>query len=146
MTNLKKIDIKNVYPIRNAVLRKGKPIESCHFIDDEKETTIHFGIEFKNNIVGVVSVFAQKSDLFYEKNQFQIRGMAILEKFQQKGFGKLLLNKAETYCNEVNSDIIWFNAREKAVPFYKKLNYIVIGKPFVIENIGIHYTMFKKLK
>ncbi len=146
MIALKKINLKLVYPIRNLVLRKGKPIESCYFIDDEKESTKHFGVELENKIVGVVSLFEQKNNLFIEKKHYQIRGMAVLDEFQQKGFGKLLVNEVETYCKEINSDLIWFNAREKAVPFYKKLNYKVFGKPFEIKDIGLHYIMFKKLK
>lgn len=146
MITLKKINLKFVYPIRNLVLRKGKPIESCYFIDDEKETTIHFGVEFQNKTIGVVSLFEQKNNLFIENRHYQIRGMAVLDEFQQKGFGKLLINEVETYCLESNADLIWFNAREKAVPFYKKLNYKVFGKPFEIKDIGLHYIMFKKLK
>lgn len=146
MITPKEIDIKLVYPIRNLVLRKGKPIESCYFDGDEEESTKHFGVEFENKIVGVVSLFEQKNNLFKENGQFQIRGMAVLEEFQHKGFGKLLINKVETYCKEINSDLIWFNARENAVPFYEKLNYSVIGKPFDIKDIGLHYVMFKKLK
>lgn len=145
MSTIKEIDIKFVYPIRNLVLRKGKPIESCHFNDDKKETTKHFGIEIENKIIAVVSLFEQKNNLFNKKKQFQIRGMAVLEEYQQKGLGKILIEKIEAYCSELKADIIWFNARESAKPFYQKLNYIIYGKPFEIENIGIHYIMFKKL-
>ena len=47
---------------------------------------------------------------------------------------QLLINKSPT---------IWCNARETTLYFYKKNNYQVIGKPFHIENIGMHYTMCK---
>ena len=145
MITIKKIDKELVYPIRNLVLRKGKPIESCHFVDDEKESTVHFGLEIENKVIGVVSLFKQKNDLFNENKQFQIRGMAVLEEYQYKGYGKLLVEKAEKHCLESKTDVIWFNARENAKLFYQKMDYTIHGKPFDIENIGMHYIMFKKL-
>ena len=145
MINITEINKESIYPIRNAVLRKGKPIESCYFIDDEKDSTKHYGIFFDNKIIGCVSLFEQKNNIFLEKKQFQIRGMAIIDEFQQKGFGKLLIERVESYCLSLKAELIWFNARENAVKFYKKLDYTIYDEPFDIENIGIHYVMFKKL-
>ncbi|MFT7252196.1 MAG: GNAT superfamily N-acetyltransferase [Flavobacterium sp.] len=145
MITIKEIDKKSTYPVRHLVLRKGKPIESCYFEDDEKDSTVHFGLIIDKKIVGVVSLFEQKNENFNENKQFQIRGMAVLDKYQQKGYGKLLIQKVETYCLELNIDLIWFNARENAKSFYQKMNYTTSGKPFLIENIGLHYIMIKKL-
>lgn len=145
MITIQEIDLKKVHLVRHLVLRKGKPIESCHFIGDEKETTKHFGLLLDEKLVGVVSLFEQKNNIFDEKSQYQIRGMAILEEFQHKGYGKLLIEKAETCCRALKTDLIWFNARENAKVFYQKMDYIISGKPFDIENVGMHYIMFKKL-
>ena len=142
---IKEIDIKSIISVRHLVLRKGKPIETCYFVNDEKETTKHFGLLIDDKVIGVVSLFGNKNVLFKDKKQFQIRGMAVLEEYQHKGFGKLLIEKAETYCFDVKADLIWFNARESAKNFYQKMNYTINGKPFDIENIGLHYIMFKKL-
>ena len=142
---IKEIDIKSVITVRHLVLRKGKPIETCYFVNDEKETTKHFGLLKDDEVIGVVSLFENKNTIFKDKKQFQIRGMAVLEEYQHKGFGKLLIEKAETYCFDVKADLIWFNARESAKNFYQKMNYTINGKPFDIENIGLHYIMFKKL-
>lgn len=145
MITIKEIDIEKVYPVRNLVLRRGKPIESCHFLDDEKVSTKHFGVVLDKKIIAVVSVFEQNNSLFIEKKQFQIRGMAVLDQFQQQGLGKLLIEKVEAYCKKNKANLIWFNARENACKFYQKLNYTITGKPFDIKNIGLHYIMFKKI-
>ena len=92
---IKEIDIKSVITVRHLVLRKGKPIETCHFVNDEKRTTKHFGLLIDDKVIGVVSLFGNKNVLFKDKKQFQIRGMAVLEEYQHKGFGKLLIEKAE---------------------------------------------------
>jgi predicted GNAT family N-acyltransferase len=134
LITIKEIDKKSTYPVRHLVLRKGKPIESCYFEDDEKDSTRHFGLIIDKKVVGVVSLFEQKNENFNEN-----------KKIQQKGYGKLLIEKVETYCLELNVDLIWFNARENAKSFYQKMNYTTSGKPFLIENIGLHYIMIKKL-
>ncbi len=71
--------------------------------------------------------------------------MAVLDSEQKKGYGKLLMEYLEQFLKEEKADLIWFNAREGAVNFYKKLNYSVTGIPFEIKNIGIHLIMFKKV-
>jgi GNAT superfamily N-acetyltransferase len=106
---------------------------------------VHFGLYQKEQLIGIISIFKEKNNLFQEKNQFQIRGMAVLEEFQGKGFGAELVKVAENYCINQNVDLIWFNAREKAIPFYKKLGYTSIGDSFLIPDVGIHFAMYKKI-
>ena len=142
---IKKISSSATYPVRHEVLRKGKTIETCQFKGDDDENTVHFGLYQKEQLIGIISIFKEPSILFSEKNQFQIRGMAVLEEFQGKGFGAELVKAAENYCINQNVDLIWFNAREKAVPFYKKLDYTSIGDSFLIPDVGIHFAMYKKI-
>ena len=143
---IKKINSIDTYPVRHEVLRKGKPIETCQFKGDDDENTVHFGLYQKEQLIGIISIFKEKNELFSEINQFQIRGMAVLEEFQGKGFGAELVKEAENHCINLNANLIWFNARENAVPFYKKLDYIIIGDSFLIPDVGIHFAMYKKIR
>ena len=141
---IKKISSIETYPVRHEVLRKGKPIETCQFKGDDDDNTTHFGLFLENKLVGIISIFKEKNNLFSETNQYQIRGMAVLEAFQGKGLGVELVKEAENHCINLNADLIWFNAREKAVTFYKKLDYTIIGDSFIIPDVGPHFVMFKK--
>ncbi len=143
--NVQKINYTETYSVRHSVLRKGKPIETTKFEGDELATTIHFGLFEVDKIIGVISVLEQKNYKFSQKKQFQIRGMAILEEYQNKNLGALLIEEAEKYCKNENAHIIWFNAREKAVNFYKKFQYEIDGISFEIPQIGTHYVMYKIL-
>ena len=145
MTIIKEIPSKDTYIVRQPVLRKGKPIESCIFEGDDLNTTHHFGLFENDDLIGIISLFSQTNTIFADKNQAQIRGMAILENHQKKGFGEALVKYCEDYCRTQNVDLIWFNARTAAVGFYKKMNYQIIGEPFDIKDLGEHYLMFKKL-
>ncbi len=145
MVEIKIIPKELTYIVRQPVLRPGKSIETCHFDGDDLTSTIHFGLFFDNELTGVVSVFENKNDNFTENIQLQVRGMAVLDAFQGKGFGKMLMLRVEQFAKAKNAALIWFNAREAYVNFYKNLEYYVIGNPFLIDNIGIHYLMFKRI-
>ena len=141
---IKEISAFETIIVRHPVLRFGKPIESCRFEGDDLPTTIHFGLFFENQLSAVISVFEAKNNLFLEENQFQIRGMAVLEQHQKKGFGEVLLKYCEKQIRNKMGEIIWFNARENAIGFYEKSAYQKIGGGFEIADIGIHYVLFKK--
>ena len=142
---IKKISATSTYPIRQAVLRTGKPIESCLFDGDDLPSTQHFGCFLNNQLVGVVSVYAVCNMLFGEKKSFQIRGMAVLDSHQKKGIGEALMRDAEIYCQSQQAALIWFNARTSAVGFYKKMGYEILGSEFEIKEVGPHYVMHKQI-
>lgn len=145
MQIIKKIDVNDTYFIRNCVLRIGKPIESCYFEGDELLTTTHFGMYAVDKCIGILSIFRNKNDNFEALNQFQIRGMAILPEFQKLGIGKKLLQYCENLFLETTETVIWCNARENAVVFYEKMGFCKMGNPFIIDDIGVHYIMYKSL-
>lgn len=145
MSNImvKKITYLDTFPVRSAVLRQGKPIETCFFYgDDEKETT-HFGLFNAEKLIGIASVFYVKNEIFKQNIQFQLRGMAVLTEYQGLGYGKIILKEICTFVKTKKADVLWFNARENAVPFYQNIGFLKSGKPFEIPDIGTHFLMFK---
>lgn len=143
LVKIKQIHYTETYPIRQIILRPDRALETCFFQGDEWDTTIHFGLFYQNELVGIISLFKNDNTLFQEKNQYQIRGMAVLENFQKYGFGKMLVEHSEKFLKEKNIPLIWFNAREIAVNFYKKQGYEIIGDAFDIPDVGVHYVMWK---
>lgn len=147
MIFIKEITAESTFSVRQPVLRPGKPIESCHFEGDNLSTTKHFGYYEEQNLIGVISLFQNSNENFSLKNQYQIRGMAILENHQKKGIGASLVLHTEDYLKKEDTHLIWFNARESAVIFYKKLGYEIIkGAAFEITGVGSHFLMFKLQK
>lgn len=143
---IKQIHYKETYPIRQIVLRPNRPLETCFFQGDEWKTTFHFGLFFEEKLVGIISLFKNDNPLFdEEENQYQIRGMAVLDYFRKYGLGKKLVEYSEDYLKQNNISIIWFNARESAVGFYQKSGYEIIGNAFDIPDVGVHYVMYKML-
>lgn len=145
MHTIKQITSEETFAVRQPVLRPGKPVETCRFEGDNLPTTVHFGIYDDKVLAGVISVFDAKHQFFPDERQFQIRGMAVLESQQKKGLGQLLVKAAEKYIATQQGQRIWFNARKIAIGFYNKMGYEIVGKPFTIGDIGIHYVMHKML-
>ena len=145
MIEINKITAFETIIVRHPVLRTGKPIATCHFEGDDLPTTSHFGLYFENQLVAIISSFKVQNKLFIEENQYQIRGMAVLEEFQKKGFGEQLLHYCENVIRIKKGELIWFNARETAVGFYKKSGYEIIGGQFEIPDVGPHFILFKKI-
>ncbi|TRX38746.1 GNAT family N-acetyltransferase [Flavobacterium sp. ZT3R18] len=145
MKNIRKITALDTYPVRQAVLRKGKPLSTCLFDGDDLETTLHFGFFINTELTGIISLYKKNNDAFTPNNQYQIRGMAALEHHQKKGIGAALVLFCEDYCKKLLVDLIWFNARTTAVAFYEKLGYQKTGMPFEIKEVGEHNLMFKNI-
>jgi GNAT superfamily N-acetyltransferase len=143
--SIQEITAIRTYPVRQAVLRAGKPIESCHFVGDELPSTHHFGYFTANQLLGVISLFEAKNATFEQQKSFQIRGMAVLESHQKKGIGEALVREVETFCKKQKTTLIWFNARTSAVGFYKKMDYEIAGSEFEIKEVGPHFLMYKKI-
>jgi len=143
MIQIKTITAKETYPVRLAVLRKNIPLP-FEFTGDFDEDTFHLGAFLDNQLVAVAS-FMKVSNHLFSGLQYQLRGMATLEKFQGAGAGKVIMQHAFKKLIDLKINCLWCNARVVAVPFYKKLGMNVVGKPFDIEFIGVHNTMVKVL-
>lgn len=144
MQNIREIASLDTYTVRHPILRKGKPISTCQFEGDDLTTTFHFGYFVENELIGIISLFKTAHNLFDQKNQYQIRGMAVIEKHRNKGIAKSLVFYCEDFCKKLNCNFIWLNARTSAISFYEKLEYQKQGKLFEITNAGEHILMSKK--
>ncbi|PSG91622.1 GNAT family N-acetyltransferase [Aurantibacter aestuarii] len=142
---IKTINPEETYEVRLPVLRPGKPIESCKFDGDNLNTTFHIGLFYTDKLVAVASYMGNSNLHFSASKQYQLRGMAVLHQYQGLGLGNLLLKKGEEHCKIKQADLIWFNARENAVNFYKRNNYHETGAYFNIEGVGTHIMMSKNL-
>jgi len=145
MNIIKKITAENTYEVRNAILRPNQPIESCYFQGDHLPSTHHFGYFNDENVVGIISAFENTNPNWSIQRQLQIRGMAVLETFQKKGIGELLVAHVISFAQQRNLDLIWMNARKNAVPFYEKSGFHIYGTAFEIEGIGTHFLMYRSI-
>ena len=139
------IRTEDTYPLRLLVLRPGGVIEDTHFANDRLEGSFHLGGVLDNSIVCVGSFYPEKHASLKGWKQFRLRGMATHPDHQNQGAGEKLLRFALEHLRAKKVDLLWCNARIKAVPFYKRLGLQVEGAAFDIEGIGTHFLMWRKI-
>lgn len=140
---IKEISAGEALPIRQAVLRKGKPLTACVFEGDEQADTFHLGAFEERELLGIVTLMANKNAKFSPEDQYQLRGMAVMPNARKKGLARLLLEKSEELLLGKNIKLLWCNARKKAVGFYAKQGFETRGESFEIPQIGTHFLMYK---
>lgn len=143
MSKIKKITAETTFSVRNPVLRPNQPVESCRFEGDNLPSTTHFGYFEDEKLVGIVSVFEKANPNWQTNKQIQVRGMAILNDFQKQGIGEKLMESIIHLAQVKQKELIWFNARKNAVPFYEKLGFHINGTAFEIKTVGTHYLMYR---
>ena len=99
------------------------------FFDEFKqENRYYFAIIQDNMLIGYIGLYEYDDDL-------NIIGIAIEGKFQQKGYGSILIEYAKQFAKEKNKKSLSLEVDEKnknAINFYK-------SKGFVVTNIRKKY-------
>ena len=145
------VEIKNIpseltLPIRQRILRQGKPLEACIFPKDDDLWSMHLGAFQQEKLIGIVSLMKNQNPVFNENNQFQLRGMAVLPEYRGNHIGAQLLKATETGLLQNEPVFLWCNARENALGFYKKHGFEMYGEKFEIPEIGPHFLMWKQVE
>ncbi|UMB54952.1 GNAT family N-acetyltransferase [Lutibacter sp. A64] len=143
MIEVKKITAEETFEIRLEVLRKNIPLP-YEFKGDFDAETFHLGA-FKEGKLIAVSSFMKAENNNFKGKQYQLRGMATIEKHQGFGAGKHLILEAVEILRKKNIDCLWCNARVIALDFYKKQRFLIFGDKFDVPFIGNHFVMYKYL-
>lgn len=70
-----------------------------------------------------------------------MRGMATLERARGRGAGSLILRELLAYADRSGCEVVWLNARPRAVPFYARAGFQAVGPPFDLPGLGPHVLM-----
>ena len=142
--HIKEVSLNEIIPLRHSILRKGKPVSSCYFEEDQHEGTFHLGAFVLSKLVGIAT-FIPHYDEGSKLLHFQLRGMAIEVTHQGKGVGRKIIKYVFPILVAKNGATLWCNARESAFAFYQKMGFEIMGNAFDIPSVGTHYKMQKQL-
>ncbi len=138
---VKQIEAKDTYKIRNIVLRPNQDISKCIFDGDESDMSFHLGAYIDNELASVASFYMENSEKFENPYQYRLRGMATLPEYQGQGLSRSLLQTAFNLIKRNNVDLLWCNARITAEGFYENCGFTTNGDYFEIPEIGKHIVM-----
>jgi GNAT superfamily N-acetyltransferase len=142
--------VEFILELRQKVLRPGLRLETARFEGDDLITTYHFLLAYPTPLEKGDPVCCATFMRTRHRGEIahQLRGMATDPGHQKKGFGKILLCATEEILVErTGIRLLWCNARESAVSFYKDACGWSFDKcpPFDIPGIGMHRVMFKRV-
>ena len=140
---IQQITIQEALIVRAPVLRKNQPLEWASMYEDNSPNTYHFGGIVKKEVIGTATIYPENRKL--KSNEWRLRGMAVLDKFQSKGIGEDILKSCIELIKSKKGQLLWCNARIGAVNFYKKCGFTICSNEFHIPNIGTHFEMEKIL-
>ena len=143
--NIKIIKSNKLLKLRSKILRNNINPFKCIYPGDDEKTSFHIGAYIDGVLVGGVSIIKNKCSHKDFPNCYQLRGLFVDVDHQKKGIGKMIINKVESLLKNKKISYLWMNARVKALDFYLKLNYNNSEIRYDMNEIGLHYMLYKKL-
>jgi len=140
---IRRCSFEEYFPIRDLIIRPhGLPKEK-EFPGDRDPETLHYGLFERANIHAGCTLI---KSTWEGRPARRLRGMGVSNELRGKGLGKKLWHFAENDIGQKNDcTLFWCDAREGAVAFYKKLNWIVVSNIYEVPGIGPHYKMVRNL-
>jgi len=132
-------ELNAVQRLRHAVLDPGRHTSSelTTSLTDLAPETIHAAAFIGERVISTVRL----NPLGF--GEFLVRKMATLEEYRGDGIGGAVLAFAETRAWMHGATHFTLDARERAIPFYRRLGYTETGDE--VDRSGIlHYTMSKR--
>lgn len=143
---VRQISAAETIPLRHAVLRPGRPVETASFHGDDLPSTIHFGVFRNGELLCIASLFEATLPEEPGLAAIQLRGMATAAEAQRTGLGRALVLACAEFARHKRAQVLWCNARMYASGFYSKLGFNIVGNEFDIPDVGPHFRMKLELQ
>jgi GNAT superfamily N-acetyltransferase len=135
---------EEIFPLRHAVLRPGRPVTASVYAGDEQ--AVHIGAWESDGelLVGCATVFPDPWPgstagvaSAAEPAAWRLRGMAVDPSRHRTGVGRHVLAAAVEAAREAGAPLLWANARSAALPFYESTGWAVAGEEFITPDTGL---------
>lgn len=139
------VEAADVRPLRQAVLRAGRPPEESFLPGDDHRGTRHVAAVLRGEVLSVGSVMCEAPP--WEPGHprsWRIRGMATRQGERGRGLGALVLSELIRHAIECGGTLLWCAARVPARPFYERFGLVTRGETFVSQGVD-HVHMWRDL-
>ena len=124
--------IEQVHNIRKEVFIQEQNVDPELEMDNQDGISTHFLLLKEKEYIGTARCRQTKDGIKLER-------FAIVQKNRNKGYGKVLLDGILQHLKE-NKNKLYLHAQDKAVKFYQRNAFEIIGDAFVEADI-LHYLM-----
>ncbi len=129
-----KKELEETIKIREIVFQKGQKVSKERDHDGLDKVADHIIVLYKEKPIGCARVR-------FNGKTAKLERIAILEKYQGNGYGKMLTDYLISYCKQKKSNQIIIHSQYYVKDFYAKCGFKSIGKPFTdagIKHIEMH--------
>ena len=140
------LSLAEILPLRVKVLRKGTPATECTYLEDGFDDAVHLGIVRNGHVVATSTWFSKQCPLVDDLSAVQLKGMAVAENLQGEGLGEQLIAAGIDVTKERGASLVWARARDSALGFYAKCDFVAMGDGFIDEPTGMpHHIVVRHL-
>lgn len=140
------VDEARTRDLRRRVLRPNLPPDAP-LPGDDLPDGVHLGAEDDDGtVLCTCFVYADPCPWLPGVPAWHLRQMATDEAHRNRGLGGAVVEAAAAYAAAQKADVLWCNARERAVPFYARHGFAGHGEVFTDERHTIpHLRMARNL-
>jgi GNAT superfamily N-acetyltransferase len=134
-----------VLPVRLRVLREGTPSDDPTFDGDDDPETVHIAALVDGEVVAVSTWLRRPWPFAPERAAVQLRGMATDASVRGTGIGGLLLEAGVERAFSDGAELVWANARDSALRFYRAHGFHVEGEGFRTTDTQLpHHRIIRR--
>jgi GNAT superfamily N-acetyltransferase len=140
-----RITAEETHPVRLAVLRADTPTKEVVFPGDDAPGVVHLGVRADGALVAT-STWIPRDAPDGSSPAVQLRGMATAQHLQGSGVGAALIAAGCAHARSIGAEVVWANARDRALRFYEREGFEVFGDGFVDEVTQLpHHVVIRRL-
>jgi GNAT superfamily N-acetyltransferase len=135
------------YPLRQRVLRPGRPVAAARLDRDGDPTTATFAARTATGrVVGTALVMPGACPWDpAQAGAWRLRGMATDPAQRGLGIGRRVLAVALDHVVAAGGGLVWCHARVPARRFYERAGFVPHGEEWLDPEIGPHLAMARPL-
>jgi len=134
-----------VRPLRHAVLRAGRPVETTVLTGDDDPLSRHVALRRGTETLAVGSIMPEAPPWSPDAiGCWRLRGMATREDARRHGYGSTVLKELLSYASGRQGRLVWCAARVPAMAFYERFGFAARGNRFVSNGVE-HVHMYRHL-
>jgi GNAT superfamily N-acetyltransferase len=147
MMHVERIPVELTRELRHKVLWPHiEHTVDCRIATEESTPGVFHLATFDGTaIVSVGTFFPMQTEKLNQAQQYRLRAMATLPEYEGKGCGRMLLHYAFNELRQQGVEVLWCDARIKAIGFYQNLGFELIDEIYEVPKIGPHKFMWKLL-
>ena len=140
------LSLQDILPLRVEVLRKGTPATECSYPEDSYGDAVHLGIVRQSRVIATSTWFTKQCPLVVDVAAMQLKGMAVAENLHGEGLGEQLIAAGIDIAKDRGVSLVWARARDSALGFYVKCDFVAVGDGFIDEPTGMpHHIVVRRL-